>query len=190
MKRTVLVLAALTAAVAAALAACSDMLYSDSANQGRRHARLQREALAASRSATLQAAAATPLAGDALAGLLSGKTHVHEYRRGAGDAKPYFVVYDHYRPDGVFIGLDSYSRRDATQVAPGRWRVAGATLCVTEKDGNPQEQCYAVAQEAGGRLQFRVAKPGDAFDGLLTSVVSIVRDGPQTPTATNEYPYR
>jgi len=188
-KRTLYCLLATAAVAAASLSACGDMLRSDAANAGRQNAQARQESLAAAKAASQQAAPATPLSGDALVRVLSGKTHVHEYRRNAIDPKPYFIVYEYYRPDGAFIALDSYSRRDPAQVTPGRWRVTGETLCLTEKDGNPQEQCYAVRQESWGRLQYWNVRPGDPFDGLLSSKVDIVRSGLQTPEVTTEFPY-
>ena len=35
--------------------------------------------------------------------------------------------------------------------------------------------------ETGGAVQYWIHRPGDPFHGLLTSRVTIIREGPQTP---------
>jgi hypothetical protein len=85
-------------AVAATAAGCAELMRSDSANALHRNARANEEALAAAKAATRQAGAARPVAGDELVKLLSGKTHVREYRKRASDAKPYFTVYEYFSP--------------------------------------------------------------------------------------------
>ena len=164
-----------------AMTGCADMLRSDNANAQRQSVRANAAALEASKTASSQALPATPVSGDALVRLLSGNTHVSEYRKQMSDAKPYFTLYQYYGPDGVFIVRDTYSRSTLPYQAVGRWRVTGDVLCVTEYNGPGSEGCFTAKLQANGVIQFWHHKPGDAFHNLITSSVSIVRPGLQTP---------
>jgi hypothetical protein len=160
---------------------CVEMLYSDNQNAQRQHARQMREWLAASQSASRQAAPAKPVIGDALVKLLTGQTHVIEYRRRTGDEMPYRVSYAYFRADGRYVFLDTHSRRNADSSPGDRWRVADDALCIAAMSVGVDEQCYVLKQEAGGAIQYWIHKPGDVSHGLITSNVTIVRSGLQTP---------
>ena len=171
-----------TALLAAmALSGCVEMFYSDNANAQRQRAREIQQALVGNREASRQALPAQPVGGDALQRLLAGKTHVSEYRKRVEDAKPYYTVYDFFRPDGSFLSLNTSWRRDPATASVGRWNVAGEVLCITEMNGDSQDHCFTIRQEASGAIQYWIHRPGDPFHGLITSRVHLVRDGPQTP---------
>ena len=72
-------------------AGCTDMLYSDSQNFGRRSAQARQSALRSMQLSSSQANAAQPVGGQALVQLLSGNTHVQPYRKRSEDTKPYIT---------------------------------------------------------------------------------------------------
>ena len=72
-------------------AGCTDMLYSDSQNAGRRSAQARQSALRSMQLSSSQANAAQPVLGQALVQLLSGNTHVQPYRKRSEDTKPYIT---------------------------------------------------------------------------------------------------
>ena len=172
---------ALAIAFTATLCGCAEALRSDSANALRRAEGARQEALESSRIASGQAHLAQPVSGAALVRLLSGNTHVSEFRRRTSDAKPYFTTYQYFGPDGVFIARDTWSRRTPAYQAVGRWRVNDAVLCMTENNGPGSEGCYTVRLQSDGVIQFWIHKPGDPFHNLITSSVRIIRPGLQTP---------
>ena len=114
-----------------ALAGCAS-LRSDSATALRQNARANRDALISNQAASRQAIPAQPVSGEALLRLLSGNSHVKEYRAAVADAQPYFTSYHYFRPDGVYISSDTYSRRTPGYEAIGSWRVNENLLCVNE----------------------------------------------------------
>jgi hypothetical protein len=176
--------------VVIALVGCADLLYSDSANAGRRHARATREALDSARLASSQTASAQPVAGDALVALLAGNTLVSEYRKRSEDARPYFTVYEYYAADGTRIVRDTYSRRTEGYEERGRWSVDAELLCLREDREGAEARCFTVRLTTRNTIEFWTHKPGDPFHGLLSSRVEIVRPGPQTPeyiTTTSPY---
>jgi hypothetical protein len=162
------------------MSAC-DGLYSDTQVSGRRHEAAMREWVRSSRIASAQAAPANPVVGDALVALLSGKTHVHEYRTRSEDATPYLVTYAYFRADGRYIFLDTQFRERPDEAPADRWRVDGQVLCITTNYLSVSTDCYTVRREAAGQLQYWIHKPGDQTDGLLTMNVNIVRSGLQQP---------
>jgi outer membrane PBP1 activator LpoA protein len=78
-------------AIAIVTAGC-EMMYSDNANHARKVARANSAALATNKEASRQAAPAETVTGDALRLLLSGNSHVEEFRKAVTDAKPYFTT--------------------------------------------------------------------------------------------------
>lgn len=158
--------------------ACTDMLYSDNQNAGRRSAEARQDAQRSMKLASSQAAAARPMAGQALVQLLSGNTHVEPYRKRTEDSKPYLTHYNYYGPDGTFIGRDTYSRRTVGYQDVGRWKVSADTLCIGLRS---DESCYTIRLAPDGAIQYWIHKPGDMFHGLLTRNVKIVRPGLQEP---------
>jgi uncharacterized low-complexity protein len=178
------------AAVAVAAAGCADMLRSDSANAIRKNERANKEALAAAKAATGQAGAARPVAGDELARLLSGNTHVREYRKRTADAKPYFTIYEYFSPDGAYIVRDTYAQRLPGYQSKGRWRVNAEVLCLRERADSQEDKCFTVRVTPANEIEYWYHKPGDPYHGLIASSVSIVRPGPQEPEyTTTSSPY-
>lgn len=171
--------------VLAMVTGCMDMLYSDSANALRKNQQANKDALAASKTASRQNLQGQPVTGEALVKLLTGNTHVSEYRRHSGDAKPYFTVYQYYGPGGAYVERDTYSKRTDGYESKGRWRVDQDVLCIVESMYERTEKCYTLRRAPGGTIEFWYHKPGDAFHGLIASSVSIVRPGPQTPEYTS-----
>lgn len=172
----VLLCAALTA-----LPGCTEMMSSDAANFGRKSAQARQAALAGNRLASQQAVPARRLAGEELARILAGKTHVSEYRKATSDAQPYYAEYVYFGPDGRFQWLNTYEQNDPATTPWGTWQVNGDVLCVTQQRGDAEPHCHTLRLQADGTVQYWTHKPGDAFHGLLSARVSIIREGPQTP---------
>jgi len=162
------------------LAGCVEMLHSDSENASRRAHRARDESLRAMKLGSAQAAPGQVVTGEALPKMLAGQSHVSEYRKRVGDAKPYITVYDFFGNDGTFISRDTHGRRTPAYQTVGRWRVRAGLLCIATPS-QPDESCYTIRLAADGALQYWIAKPGDPFDGLLTKSVRIVRPGLQEP---------
>ncbi len=156
-------------------------MRSDSANALRKNARRRSEALRGAKLASAQAPAASAVEGEALVRLLADRTHVKEYRKRAGDAKPYLTTYDYFGPDGVHISSDTHSKRTDGYEDRGRWEVAGDLLCITTTRFGEKTSCYRIKLSEGGTIQYWNHQPGEETDGLLASIVSIVRPGLQAP---------
>jgi hypothetical protein len=165
---------------ATAITGCA-ALRSDSANAGRQNARARSEALIANQIASREAAPAQSVTDDALRRLLSGNSHVNEYRRAVTDVKPYFTSYQYFRPDGAYIARDTYSRRADGYEAVGRWQVDHNVLCVQVSRSNSSPECYTIKVTAKGAIEYWIHKPGDPFHGLITASVNIIRPGLQAP---------
>ena len=168
-------------AAATVSSGCMEMLRSDAANFGRQRAQARAAALVGNRQASHQAAPARMLAGDELTRLLAGRTQVSEYRKSVSDAQPYYAVYAYYGADGRYLWLNTYEQSDPATTPWGTWQVQGEVLCVTQQRGEADPHCYTVRLESGGTVQYWIHRPGDAFHGLITASVDIVREGPQTP---------
>jgi hypothetical protein len=171
----------LLAAAAAALSGCVEMMSSDASNFGRKSAQARQAALVGNRLASQQAARARGLAGEELSRFLAGKTHVSEYRKATSDAQPYYAEYVYFSPDGRFLWLNTYEQNNPATTAWGTWQVKGDVLCVTQQRGDAEPRCHTVRLQADGTVQYWTHQPGDAFHGLLSARVSIIREGPQTP---------
>ena len=174
---------AMLVTAATALTGCA-ALRSDSANAARQSARARSDALISNQTASRQAAPAQPVTDDALRRLLSGNSHVNEYRRAVADVKPYFTSYQYFGPDGVYIVRDTYSRRTDGYEAVGRWRVNQNVLCVDETGSTNEPECYTLKITTKGVIQYWIYKPGDPFHGLITSSLDIIRLGLQNPEYT------
>jgi hypothetical protein len=176
--------------VAVAAAGCAELLHSDSANALHRNARANQEALAAAKAATLQAGAARPVAGDELVRLLSGNTHVREYRKQTTDARPYFTVYEFFSPDGAYIVRDTYGRRLPEYQGKGRWRVDANLLCLRERADGTEDSCFNIRVTPARGIEYWNHKPGNPYHGLIASRVTLVRPGLQEPEyVTTSSPY-
>ncbi|MEO8278682.1 MAG: hypothetical protein ABI564_03250 [Ideonella sp.] len=180
-----LALAAAALQLAWMTVACTDALYSDAENAGRKSMQSRQAALRSMKSSSSAAATATPVSGQDLTQLLAGHTHVDAFVKRAGDAKPYLTTYDYYGPDGTFIAKDTYSRRTADYYDVGRWTVHANVLCIT-LPSRPEDACFTIRLTADGTIQYWIHKPGDPFDGLLTRNVTVVRNGPQEPEYTSD----
>jgi TfoX/Sxy family transcriptional regulator of competence genes len=167
-------------------AGCTDMLYSDAENAGRKNVEARQNALRSMKSSSAQAVAATPMSGQALVKLLSGTTHVEAYRKRSDDAKPYITTYDYYAADGTYIGSDTHSRRTVGYQDIGRWTVDADVLCLSVDSRQEAKNCYKLRVAADGTIQYWIYKPGDPFDGLLTRNVKTVRSGRQEPEYISE----
>lgn len=171
----------LLASALTSLSGCMELLRSDAANAGHRNAEARQEALQGNRLASQQAAPAQKLAGEALTRILTGKSHISEYRKFTSDAQPYYAVYAYYAPDGQYLWLNTYELRDPATTPWGTWQVSGEVLCVTQQRGEVAPNCYTLRLQPDGTVQYWMHQPGDPFHGLLTATVSIIRKGPQTP---------
>lgn len=168
--------------VLCALAAC-DWLYSDNANF-QRHARAERQRrLAGMRAATAQTPVGRRLEGEALVAFLSDHTHVSVFDRTPSGQHKRYVEYRYYGPGGRFVYVNTEWAVNPDGNPEDRWRVDGRRLCVLNHALSQDEHCYTIAVAPDGRVQFFIDAPGDEFDGLLTSVVSIVEEGPPRPDA-------
>jgi hypothetical protein len=168
---------ALAAVAGLWLTGCIEMLRSDNTNLAHRSSQARQAALVGNQAASRQAAPAQPVQGDALVQLLSGKSHISEFRKQVEDSQPYFVSYSHFQVGGGFVAADTYGHRSPDYYRHGQWRVNGPLLCVTGLNGN--------ALEPSGAVQYWIHKPGDAFHGLITSRVHLVREGQQVPAFTS-----
>ena len=169
---------------------CMDMLRSDSANALRQNDRAIKDALAAGKMASAQNRQGKPVTGDALAKLLTGNTHVSEFRKHSSDAKPYFTKYQYYGPNGAYLERDTYSKRTDGYETKGEWRINQDVLCIIETKYERTETCYTVRVTPTGEIEFWHHKPGDAFHGLIATTVTIVRPGAQEPEyITTKSPY-
>jgi hypothetical protein len=170
----------------ALLAACTGMFFSDAQYSAKQSAEARERARRSMEISSSQAAAAEAVAGEALVGLLSGKSHISEYRKRAKDAQPYFTSYDYYAPDGSFLRRDTHARRAEGYQEVGTWTVDGDTLCISIPSRGPAPDCYTLRLAPDGTIQYWIRKSGDEFDGLLTRNVTIVREGPQAPEYTSD----
>jgi len=166
---------------AAAVVGCGEAFRSDSANALRQNKRDRDARQRGNEAASRTAPPATAVRGEALVSLVSGKSHVAEYRKRSSDAKPYLTTYQYFRPDGVVVFSDTHSKRTPEYQTKGTWNVQEDRLCVTGESWDPGEFCYEVRVAADRSIQMWLRKPGDPLDGLLASNVTIVRSGPQVP---------
>jgi hypothetical protein len=163
-----------------AVAGC-EVLSSDAENYAREQRAERARRLAGMKAATHEIPRGADVAGDALARLVSGRTHVFTYGTSPGGRAERYVEWTYFRPDGHFV-----YRNTQWAVAPdGRdgdhWRVDGERLCVLNQAMSSDEHCYRLAVQAEGRVQYYVAAPGDETDGLLTKVTDAVTEGPPNP---------
>ncbi len=169
------------AAVAIATSGC-EMMYSDNANFARQRAHANSAALVTNQDASRVAAPAQAVTGDALRLLLSGNSHVQEYRKAIDDTKPYFTTYTYFSPDGAYISRDTYSQRTAEYEATGTWSLKENLLCVVVSTAFRDEpSCYTLKVAANGVIQYWIHNPGNEWHNVITMNVSIVRSGLQTP---------
>lgn len=172
---------ATAAAVSLQLAACTEMMRTDSANHARKSSQARQAALLNNQTASRQAAPAQPVAGQALVQLLAGQSHISEFRRQSQDSQPYFVSYGFFEVGGGYVASDTYSQHSPATYTHGVWSVSGPVLCITGMDGNELEQCFTMRVEPGGAVQYWMHKPGDPFHGLIAARVHLIREGQQTP---------
>jgi hypothetical protein len=163
--------------VLCALAAC-DWLYSDNENF-QRHARAERQRrLAGMRAATAQTTVGRRLEGEALVAFLTDHTHVSVFDRTPSGQHKRYVEYRYYGPGGRFVYVNTEWAVNPEGNREDHWRVDGPRLCVLNHSLSQDEHCYTIAVAPDGRVQFFIDAPGEESDGLLTSIVSIVEEGP------------
>lgn len=159
------------------LAAC-EWTYSDNENF-QRHARAERlRRLAGMRAATAQTTVGQRLEGEALLALLTDHTHVSVFDRTPSGQRKRYVEYRYYGPGGRFVYVNTEWAVNPDGNPDDRWRVDGPRLCVLNHALSQDEHCYTIAVAPDGRVQFFIDAPGEETHGLLTSVVSIVEEGP------------
>jgi hypothetical protein len=163
-----------------ATTACTEMFRSDAENFSRQADRSRQRALQSMKLSSAQQPAGKAVAGDTLLKLLSGKSHIREYRKRIDDARPYVTTYDYFGPDGTFIVRDTHGRRTAEYQEMGKWTVNGGVLCIVVPS-YVDKKCYSIRIEPAGKIQYWIHNPGDPFDGLASAGVSIVRPGLQEP---------
>jgi hypothetical protein len=173
MRRSVRSLAML---VAAMLVGC-EALHSDAENFARQERAERARRLAGMKAATQQTAHGREVSGDALAQLVSGRTHVFVYGTTPGGRAERYVEYGYFRPDGRFVYRNTQWATDADGRDGSHWRIGGERLCVLNVDMSSDEQCYRLAVQTDGRVQYFIAAPGTASDGLLTKVTDRVTEG-------------
>jgi len=162
---------------ASTLAAC-DFTFSDNENFQRQHRKEMARRIAGMRAATAQTASGTRLDGDALRTLLTGRRHVSTFERTPSGRRARYVEQRYYGADGRFIYVNSEWATDPHGNPADRWRVDGPRLCVLNHALSRDEHCYTVAVTPEGHVQFYIDEPGSDADGLLTSVVRTIEDGP------------
>jgi hypothetical protein len=168
--------------VSALLVLCTlvgcDAFYSDNENF-QRHARAERQRrLAGMRAATAQTVVGRRLEGAALVAFLTDHTHVTVFDRTPSGQRQRYVEYRYYGPGGRFVYVNTEWALNPDGNPDDRWRVDGPRLCVLNHAFSQDEHCYTVAVAPDGRVQFFIDAPGEDSDGLITSVVSIVEEGP------------
>ena len=178
---------ALVAVLGVALSATGcDMLHSDAENAGRHSEQARKSAARAMKQASLEAAPAQPVSGDALVKLLSGRSHVKAYFKGSSGGRPYFTTYAYFAPGGAFIARDTDSKRSPEYEGRGRWRVDGDVLCITTESEDVEAGCFKIRVAADGAVQYWIHDPGGDFHGLFTKNVIDVRPGLQVPAYVSE----
>ena len=170
-----LVLLALVAAIGC------EAFRSDAENYAREQRAERARRLAGMQAATRETARGTNVAGDALVGLVSGRTHEFVYQVAPSGHAGRYVEWCYFRPDGRFVYRNNQWALDPDGRDGDHWRVDGDRLCVVNQAMTSQEQCYRVAVQAEGRVQYYVAAPGNETDGLLTKITDAVTEGPPNP---------
>jgi len=181
MKVALIAVVVLVLCAAAAVVGCGEAFRSDSANALRQNKREQAARQRGIEDASRTAPPATSVRGQALVSLVSGKSFVTEFRKRSNDSKPYLTTYQYFRPDGVVIYSDTHSKRTPEYRTKGTWKTFNDQLCVTGELWDSDTSCYEVKLAADRSIQLWLKKPGDPLDGLLSSVIFIVRSGPQEP---------
>lgn len=166
--------------VLCALAGC-DLVYSDNASFQRRVRAERQRRLAGMRAATAETAVGRRLEGEALVAFLTDRTHVSVFDRTPTGQRTRYVEYRYYGRGGRFVYMNTAWAVSPEGNPDDHWRVDGPRLCVLNHALSRDEHCYTIAVAPDGRIQFYIDAPGDEFHGLLTSIVSIVEEGPPRP---------
>jgi hypothetical protein len=96
-----------------------------------------------------------------------------------------YVLYRHFRPDGVFVATDNFLASRVDPASGDTWAVDGPRLClVWHSMSGDDPSCYRLSRDGRGALQVYVDDPGSPYDTLLTAVISEVLDGPAPPVAS------
>lgn len=162
-------------------AAGCEAFRSDSENAVRAARAERARRVAGMQAATRETARGADVAGDALTRAVSGRTHVFTYQVTPDGRRERYVESTYFRPDGRLVYRNTLWAMDPDGRDGDHWRVDGDRLCILNGGFSSDEQCYRLAVEADGRIQYYVAEPGHEADGLLTKVTDRVTDGPQAP---------
>lgn len=133
------------------------------------------------KAATQQTTRGRDVGGDALAGLVSGRTHVFVYETTPNGRRERYVEYDYFRPDGRFVYRNTTWATSPDGRDGDRWRVDERRLCIVKQDMSADEHCYRLAVQPDGRVQYFIATPGSESDGLLTKITDRITDGAPAP---------
>jgi hypothetical protein len=130
------------------------------------------------KAATNETQRGAALEGAELVRALSGKTLVNRFEVRPDGSHGSFVVQRYFAEDGHFSLTDNphiYSQYGSENF---RWRVQQDQLCILGEPVQPDTwKCYRMARTSDGALQWYIAEPGSAYDGLLTSVTTEIHGG-------------
>lgn len=154
---------------------------SDAENYARQDRADRARRLVGMKAATQQTARGRDTSGDDLTRLVSGRTHVFVYHMAPGGRPGRYVEYAYFRADGHFVYRNSLWAMNPEGRDGDAWRVDGPRLCVLNGEMSSTEQCYRLAVQPNGRVQYYIDAPGAETDGLLTKITDEVTDGAPTP---------
>jgi len=133
--------------------------------------------IAAMREATKTTARGRSLEGAALQSFLSDRTHVFAYETTPDGRRDKYVEWNWFRADGRLVYLNTLWATDPEGSSNDKWSVDDRRVCILNTHFSQDEQCYAIAVTADGRVQYFISQPGDPADGLLTKVTNEVYEG-------------
>ena len=168
---------AISASLLVLLVGC-EAFHSDSENFIRQQRAECDRRVAGMRAATAQTAAGSFVAGDALAKLVEGHTHVFVYGTTPGGRAERYVEYSFFSPGGHFVYMNTEWAKNPSGREDDHWRTDGDRLCILGHDFSDQEKCYRLAVQGDRRIQYFISAPGEETDGLLTKVTDAIEDGP------------
>jgi hypothetical protein len=154
---------------------------SDAENYARQERAERARRLVGMKAATHQTARGADVAADALTRLVSGRTHVFTYGMSPGGRAERYVEYSYFRPDGHFVYRNSQWAMNPDGREGDHWRVDGARLCMLNGEFSSTEQCFRLAVQPDGRVQYYIDAPGAETDQLLTKITNDVIEGAPNP---------
>jgi hypothetical protein len=157
-----------------------EALHSDAENYGREQRAERARRLVGMKAATRQTARGADVAGDALTRLVSGRTHVFVYGVSPGGHAERYVEYSYFRPDAHFVYRNSQWAKNPEGRDGDYWRVDDARLCILNAEYASAEQCFRLAVQPDGGVQYYIDAPGAENDRLLTKITTDVVEGAPT----------